>query len=117
MIHVFSAKNFHSFKNEVTIDFRVDENAPKEVAYCTSVIGIRLSLVQAVMGPNASGKTTALRALAFLQWFLVKSLKQDRGEIPFMFFAGYTKKTSPPTELSVEFEMDGGIYIYSLQLT
>jgi uncharacterized protein len=113
MIHTFSAKNFQSFEDEVGIDFRVDDNAPKSSGYIATSYA-RLSLVEVVIGPNASGKTTALKALAFLQWFLVSSFRQDRDELPFMPFAGNSKKV--PTELRAEFEFDDQVYIYTLKL-
>jgi len=115
MIHYFSAKNYYSFDEEVSIDFRVDEKAPKKEWYFKTPTGARLSCIQAIMGPNASGKTTALRALVFLQWFIIDSFRHDMSEFPlFMPFAG--SKSKKPTEFKIVFEMDDGVYTYAVTL-
>jgi uncharacterized protein len=112
MIHKFSAKNYYSFEDNVEVDFRVDEKAPKNGAYA-NIGNSRVSLVEAIIGPNASGKTTALKALAFIQWLLVQSFRHDRSDLPFMPFAG-NADLKQPTELSVEFEMEQGLHIYTV---
>lgn len=116
MIHTFSASNFYSFDDEITIDFRVDDNAPDNESYCTTASGTRLSLVQAVVGPNASGKTTALKALAFVHWFMANSFRQNHRGLPVQPFAG-NKDKDLPIKISVEFETDKGLHIYKVELS
>ena len=55
-----------------------------------------------LFGPNASGKTTVLRAIAFLKWFVEFSFDiSDTDAIPFVPFLGKNSAEST-TELSVE---------------
>lgn len=116
MIHKFSATNFYSFENEITIDFRVDENAPDDESYCLTPMGTRVSLIQAVVGPNASGKTTALRALAFIHWFMANSFRHNERKLPIQPFAGNRGKKLP-IKISVEFETNKGLHIYNVALS
>lgn len=118
MIYTFTAKNFHSIDEEVTIDFVVDDKTPRSDKYIHSKLGTKLSVVQALVGPNAAGKTTALRALTFIQWLMLRSFTSshfDR-QLPFRKFAG-NSNNKKPTELSVTFEMKKEIYTYSVVLS
>ena len=118
MIHSFSCKNFYSFKDEVTVSFVVNENAPKTSKYFEMPSGVRLSKAIVVAGSNASGKTTLLKVLPFLHWIILHSFKNDpEASLPIkMFeFGGIDKKG--PIEVSVIFEIDGGVYNYLFRVT
>jgi uncharacterized protein len=116
MIHVFRAKNFYSLEGEASINFVVDERAPNDLSYAEAPSGVRLSLLEAVIGYNASGKTTILKALDVIRWLIVESYREDRPELPLKPFAA-CQDTTQPTELSVTFEMNGDILIYDLVLS
>lgn len=115
MIHRFSLKNFHSVDKEVTVDFVVDDKTPHTDRYARLKSGTRVSLVQALIGPNAAGKTTALRALTFVHWLLTESFPGHRFEkdLPYRPFAGNQDKDRE-SEISVDFEIEGSIYMYSV---
>ena len=81
MIHSFSCKNFYSFGKEVKVDFTVNDNAPQDNGYFKAKSGTRLSKIEAVIGPNASGKTNLLKVLPFIKWFIVESFKSDADEL------------------------------------
>ena len=87
MIHSFSFKNFCSFYNRATISFEDIRKGveTKSDMFCDSPTGARLSKVSMLVGPNASGKTNALKALAFLSWFVRKSFLDLEGEKPIPF--------------------------------
>lgn len=116
MIHSFSCKNFYSFQDLTTVDFVVNDNAPNNNGYFKTPTGTRLSKVETVIGPNASGKTNLLKVLPFLKWLIVDSFeRKPEAEIivqPFLFGSG----KEDPVELSVTFEVNGNIYIYAFIL-
>lgn len=116
MIHSFSCKNFYSFKDLTTVSFVVNDNAPDDNGYFKAFSGMRISKVGTVIGPNASGKTNLLKVVPFLKWLIVDSFNSAPSAPipiqPFMF-SGYKDK---PSELSVEFEINGNIYIYGFAL-
>jgi AAA15 family ATPase/GTPase len=119
MIHSFSCKNFYSFLDEMEVSFVVDNNAPKNDSYVDNAAETRLSLVETVAGPNASGKTNILKVIPFLQYLIVWSYTRDPDhKIPVEAF----KKTiegSEPTCLSVTFSIPKTerIFTYSFELT
>ena len=122
MIHAFSFKNFYSFKDETTVDFRVNKNAPKTKAYFVDGSKTRLSKIEMIIGANASGKTNAIKPLGFLQHIICHSFghsshahKHHNIVAVQPFFLGSTKKQ--PIEMSVIFEMNSNIYTYELSVT
>lgn len=117
MIHSFSCKNFYSFSDLATVSFVVNDKAPLNNSYFRVSSGNRLSKVEIVVGPNASGKTNLLKVLPFLKWLIVHSFKIAPEDIlpvkPFLF--GESKNNL--TELSSDFEIAGNIFTYKITLT
>ena len=88
MIHSFSCKNFYSFEELTTLDFEVNDNAPENSGYFKAKSGIRLSKVETVIGPNASGKTNLLKVLPLLKWLIVESFNmKPEANLPIQSFA------------------------------
>lgn len=119
MIHSFTFKNFCSFAETATISF-VDIRKgieTKSNMFFDSPSGERLSKVTTVIGPNASGKTSALKALSFLSWFVRNSFVGLEGEeeIPIDSFVFSDDKNSI-SEFELIFELKGIIYKYILNL-
>lgn len=117
MIHSFTCKNFYSFGEETTLNFVVNNNTPKNNGYFIVPSGTRLSKVETVIGPNASGKTNLLKILPFLKWLIVDSfnVKPEDPIIIQSFAFGDAK--SKPSNLSVVFEIEGKIYTYEFIIT
>jgi len=116
MIHSFSCKNFYSFGESTTLDFTVADKGTQNNGYFTSPSGVRLSKVEAVIGPNASGKTNLLKALSCIKWLIVDSFNLNpEASIPVQSFA-FGMDKSQPIELSVVFEIDAKVYEYTFQL-
>ncbi len=99
------------------MSFRANEKAPKTEKYFTDGAGEKLSKVVSIFGHNASGKTNALKAISFLQWFIVYAYtEKPDAKIPIIPFA-FTDKKNDPTEVSVEFSIGKDLYAYFIELT
>jgi hypothetical protein len=113
MILNFSLKNFYSFRDSTTINFKVNKKAPDNNDYIKTKSKLRVSKVGIVIGPNASGKTNLLKAIPFLRWILIESYNDDPSYpvpiTPFLF-----GKVNKFTELSVDFEVNSNIYKYTV---
>ena len=120
MIHSFTFKNFCSFAETSTMSFE-DIRKRRETQsdmFCDSPAGVRLSKITTVIGPNASGKTNALKALAFLSWFVRNSfvgLEGEKERIPVDTFA-FSDHEKRPSEFEIIFEHKTEIYKYLLHL-
>ena len=78
MIFRLELENFYSIRDPHVIDLRVARNAPDLVNRFAPIhLGSadRVPKVVALFGANASGKSTVLRALAFLSWFVQDSFR------------------------------------------
>ncbi|MDD2274255.1 MAG: ATP-binding protein [Candidatus Pacebacteria bacterium] len=116
MIHSFSCHNFYSFKDLTKVDFVVNKKAPINNSYFITETGSRLSKIETVIGPNASGKTNLLKVIPFLRWFIVHSFEIDiEKNLPVKsFFYGDSEKK--PTYFAVVFQIENKIYEYSVIL-
>ncbi len=120
MIHSFTFKNFCSFSEEATISFEDIRKGLETQSnmFADSPTGARLSKVTTVIGPNASGKTNALKALAFLSWFVRNSfvgLEGEKEQIPVDTFA-FSDQKEKPSEFEIVFEHKEETYKYILHL-
>lgn len=116
MIHSFSCKNFYSFPKKTVVSFVVNENAPDNNGYLKTPSGMRLSKAEIVIGPNASGKTNLLKIVPFLKWIILDSFNiNPSAPIPIQPFM-FSDLKNKPSELSVEFEINGNIYSYEFIL-
>ena len=119
MIHSISAKNFQSLFHEVTLDLTTNRKASeRNEGYATGVDGTRVILIQALIGGNASGKTTMLKALAFIKWLQVDSFRWNpERNLPIKGFAGSKAGVKSPTEFTVTFELSEDLYEYAVSVT
>ena len=117
MILGFSMKNFYSFKEENIVSFIVNKKSPCTDAYVTTWSGKKVTKILACFGKNASGKTNLLKVLSFLNWFIQKSFDLGPESLipikPFLF----EKEKSKIICLSIDFDLEGKIHRYVLQIT
>ena len=119
MIHSFRATNFYSINKEVNVSFVIEGKTTSKIAYYhTTESGIRLSPVEVIIGPNASGKTTALKALSFIKWLITESYNHDDGHymhrhrrMPYKPFA--LNEKNRPSALEIVFEIKDKVYQYN----
>jgi len=106
MLHRISVSNFQSIRDEITLDFRVPGTTPDNawLRHPTSQPSLRVPTVIALIGPNGSGKTAWLRALADTIRFAAHSYGNPPGPIhQFPAFASSDAFTEP-TRIEVEFD-------------
>lgn len=113
--------NFFSIKEEVCIDFKagnINTAGARELA--DNVFSVKeqtLLKVQGLFGPNASGKSSILKAALFCRQLILDSFQNNEGTIfnfmPFKF-DGYFEK---PSSFHINFIVDEIEYEYSFSLT
>lgn len=109
MLLGFGGRNCWSFKEWLTIDLTLN----KKVGEQYTIKDTNVTPVLFFMGPNASGKSTALRVLTFIAFFCRSSfeLKPD-GIIPFESYFN----NGDDSEFYMEFFIEGKRYLYELIL-
>lgn len=113
--------NFFSIKDEISIDFKtgnINTVTAKELTdNIFSVNDEKFLKVQGLFGPNASGKSSILKAALFCRQLILDSFQNNEGTIfnfmPFKF-DGYFEK---PSSFFINFITDGIEYEYSFKLT
>ena len=106
MLHWITVSNFQSIRDAITLDFRVPGTTPENVwvRRPTEHVGLRVPTVIVLIGPNGSGKTAWLRALADTVRFAAHSYGNPPGSIPqFPAFAS-DEALSKPTRIEMEFD-------------
>jgi hypothetical protein len=78
MLYRLEIENFYSFRLPQVVDLRIADNVPDAPGRFDPLFPgskERAARVIAVFGPNASGKSTLLKALAFILWFVQHSFQ------------------------------------------
>lgn len=110
MFYRLEIENFFSVKEQQVLDLRVARTvrgSPEKFTALFPGSEERVPKVVALYGANASGKTTILRGLSFLQWFLSKSLVTNDG----WWLAGFNdeESASRPVSVALEFSDQNGL--------
>ena len=76
MIKEFKITNFFSIKDTQTISFNIKKKDMLDQSSFISPCKNKLNNIIALIGNNASGKTTVLKGLSFLLWFISSSYQK-----------------------------------------
>jgi hypothetical protein len=107
MIHSIVIENFFSVADRQEMNFRVPANAPDLGCFRDSraVPDQRLPLIIGIYGPNASGKSTVLRAITAAAWFIQHSFNLPPGNaIPLFNPYAHTNWWNLPTKIIIEYD-------------
>lgn len=118
MIIEFSVKNFGPIREEQVLSFEATNDASLSDYYIVEPIpGLKLLKLLVIYGPNASGKSTLLKALEFLRDLSVYPAKTKNKPLnfePFLFDNTSKKKT---TVLKIAFVVNKIRYNYEVEFT
>lgn len=115
MIINFSIQNFGSIKEKQTLSFEATKTNHLEDAYVINVGGERILKLALVYGPNASGKTTLLKALDFLRNIVLFPNDKKTDELDFEPFLFNPNTPGNTTILTIEFYQEGVKYYYEVE--
>ncbi len=106
MLHWISVSNYQSIRDEITLDFRVPGTTPDKVWLRNPTLqpALRVPTVIALIGPNGSGKTAWLRALADTIRFAVHSYGNPPG--PIVQYPAFASNETFAKPTRIEFEFD-----------
>ena len=115
MLHRYAFSNFQSFRERTEVSWLLDRKVPDAVWSHLSATHERLSTVMAVIGPNASGKTTLLKPILFLNWFITRSFAADPQSV--MPLQPHAATPNAPSEFELEASALGRLWRYTLRCT
>jgi AAA15 family ATPase/GTPase len=120
MIHLLAIQNFSSFHEPTLVEFTAGAKAgDRDIFLESSQAGVSVNSVTGILGPNASGKTNLLKAIAFLRYFIMHSASEKPdAKIPveaFNFVEGAAERHAPIL-FRLEFEYEAKLYRYELKL-
>ncbi len=107
MIHSIIIENFFSVADRQEMNFRVSANAPDLTCFRDSraIPGQRLPLIIGIYGPNASGKSTILRAITTTAWFVQHSFTlPPNNAIPLFNPYAHNDWWNHPTKIIIEYD-------------
>jgi len=117
MLHSFAFKNFLSFRERTEVSFALTQKASAHGWDALSPSGQRLATALAVVGANGAGKTSLIKPVAFLSWFIAHSFLQSTPNAPIPIKPHFSKPDEP-VEFEVEADdLNGTLWRYVLKTT
>lgn len=121
MIRKITLSNYYSFSDTCSLDLTVNSRAPHTSSYIKTCDNRRLSKVYTVIGANASGKTSLLRALSFSCWFAKSSYQRQQSSVSDMPYKPFALNKNGEKvqkgEISLEVESNKSIYQYDFSVS
>ena len=120
MIRYYSFDNFYSIKDKVTVNFIVDKHGKSlsSETYREDVLGNRTSLVEMIVGANASGKTNTIMALKFIRSFILndKDMIVNDDVRLFIKYLTFARQLDGETNFEVEFSTKAKVFVYKFTI-
>ena len=115
MLKSIKIKNFCSIGEMQEISFEITAKDILNDSARQIDDGSYMNLVSCIVGHNASGKTTVLKAISFLFYFIQSSYTEAKAEqkIP---IEPHKLKENEPTFIEIEFFNETDLYKYSIEL-
>lgn len=105
MIYKLEVENFYSFREKQVLDLSVPLTVPIDTEKFGVIFTgskIRAPKVVALFGANASGKSTILKAISFISWFVSNSFDHSGSALPIERFNDI-ESSNRPIRLAIEF--------------
>lgn len=115
MLRKLELENFCSFRDHTVLDFTTSAKTPTDDSFSDSIVGDQITVLSGIFGPNASGKTNLLKGLAFLN-FLMRSSYRDQDADESIPIDGFMGQENLPSILRIEFEGGSESYRYEVRL-
>jgi AAA15 family ATPase/GTPase len=116
MIIEFSVTNFGSIREKQTLSFEATKDATLADYYIVEPIPkLRLLKLAMIFGPNASGKSTVLKALEFLRDLVIKPAQNNSNRISFEPFLLDSDSEDKNSTMELSFVQEGVKYRYLLE--
>lgn len=119
MLLQFSVKNFRSFAEEQELSMLANKKTELlETNTFQEANMPRLLRSSVIYGPNAGGKSNFVKAMYFLQQYVIHSSTsyQEKQKIPVQPFRLKSSLKSKPSEFSIDFICDGIHFNYQLSI-
>ncbi len=117
MIINFSIQNFGAIKDKVTLSFEATKSDDLEKYYIVEPIkGLRLLKLALIYGANASGKSTILKALAFLRSLVIQPFEHKGKLFDFKPFLLSENTINENSIFTLEFVQNQIKYLYQIEL-
>jgi len=124
MLIEFSVGNYRSFKDTVTFSMVAADIVAKDKKLDDNnlfPVDTKLKLLKsaAIYGANASGKSNLVKALGFMNWFMINSSKETQitDDIKVEPFRLSTETKEKPSFFELVFLMDGRKYRYGFEVS
>lgn len=116
MLHFYEFSNFQSFRDKTVVSCELNQKVAEHGWQVQSPSGNRTSTVLAVMGANGAGKTSAIKVLAFIDWFVAHSFTlEPTRSLP---MHPYALTSHLPTDIALEAsDGEGTVWRYELSTT
>ena len=115
MIHYIKIKNFGPYRDEVDMNFETVGSGDDFSDYIVTMPDKRQLLKLAyIYGPNASGKTTVLKAFEFLRKVFLSPLTDKSGSLPFEPFLFEEAPYGKSSVIELSFYVGGIRYVYEM---